>query len=89
VRGVARATTGEDGEAHWVMILEGLPEQLPVSRRQWPAVKDAGRLSFRLTIMSRSPVDCRVSLLSKTVNSPFAYDDGAAEWGGPFRSILI
>jgi two-component system response regulator AlgR len=41
VKGVARATTGEDGEAHWVMILEGLPEQLPVSRRQWPAVKEA------------------------------------------------
>ena len=41
VRGVARATTGVDGEAHWVILLEGLPEQLPVSRRQWPAVKDA------------------------------------------------
>lgn len=41
VKGVARATTGEDGEAHWVVLLEGLAEQLPVSRRQWPQVKDA------------------------------------------------
>ncbi|MBL8453920.1 MAG: LytTR family transcriptional regulator DNA-binding domain-containing protein, partial [Zoogloea sp.] len=41
VRGVARATTGEDGEAHWVILLDGLAEQLPVSRRQWPAVKEA------------------------------------------------
>ncbi len=41
VKGVARATTGVDGEAHWVILLDGLAEQLPVSRRQWPAVKDA------------------------------------------------
>ena len=41
VKGVARATTGLDGEAHWVIILDGLAEQLPVSRRQWPAVKEA------------------------------------------------
>ncbi|WP_374264139.1 LytR/AlgR family response regulator transcription factor [Zoogloea sp.] len=41
VKGVARATTGVDGEAHWVILLEGIPEQLPVSRRQWPAVKEA------------------------------------------------
>jgi two-component system response regulator AlgR len=40
VKGVARATTGEDGEAHWVILLEGLAEQLPVSRRQWPVVKE-------------------------------------------------
>ena len=41
VKGVARATTGVDGEAHWVILLDGLAEQLPVSRRQWPAVKEA------------------------------------------------
>ncbi len=40
VHGVARATTGEDGEAHWVILLDGLTEQLPVSRRQWPTVKE-------------------------------------------------
>jgi two-component system, LytTR family, response regulator AlgR len=38
---VARAVTGEDGEAHWVILLDGLAEQLPVSRRQWPVVKEA------------------------------------------------
>lgn len=41
VKGVARATTGEDGEAHWVVLFDGIAEQLPVSRRQWPAVKEA------------------------------------------------
>lgn len=41
VKGVARATTGMDGESHWVIIVDGLAEQLPVSRRQWPAVKEA------------------------------------------------
>lgn len=41
VSGVGRATTGVDGEAHWVILLEGLPDQLPVSRRQWPSVKEA------------------------------------------------
>jgi uncharacterized metal-binding protein len=25
VKGVARATTGEDGEAHWVVMLDGCP----------------------------------------------------------------
>lgn len=41
VKGVARATTGEDGEAHWVVLFDGLAEQLPISRRQWPVVKEA------------------------------------------------
>jgi len=41
VKGVARAITGEDGKAHWVILLDGLVEQLPVSRRQWPMVKEA------------------------------------------------
>lgn len=41
VKGVARATTGEDGEAHWVVLFDGVTEQLPVSRRQWPVVKEA------------------------------------------------
>lgn len=41
VKGVARATTGEDGEAHWVVLFDGISEQLPVSRRQWPVVKEA------------------------------------------------
>jgi two-component system response regulator AlgR len=28
-----------DGEGHWVLILRGIDERLPVSRRQWPQVK--------------------------------------------------
>ena len=31
----------EDGESHWAVLLSGLDEKLPVSRRQWPAVKAA------------------------------------------------
>jgi two-component system response regulator AlgR len=40
VQGVERA--GEhDGEAHWDVLLRGVAERLPVSRRQWPAVRQA------------------------------------------------
>jgi two-component system response regulator AlgR len=39
IRGFERVTD-EDGEgAGWAVILEGVPEKLPVSRRQWPTVK--------------------------------------------------
>lgn len=39
LRGVERVTD-EDGEgAGWAVSLEGTAEKLPVSRRQWPAVK--------------------------------------------------
>jgi two-component system, LytTR family, response regulator AlgR len=39
LRGVERVTD-EDGEgAGWAVMLEGTSEKLPVSRRQWPAVK--------------------------------------------------
>jgi len=39
LRGVERVTA-EDGEgAGWAVSLEGTAEKLPVSRRQWPAVK--------------------------------------------------
>ncbi len=31
------------GEPHWVVTLRNVPERLPVSRRQWPAVKEAMR----------------------------------------------
>jgi two-component system response regulator AlgR len=43
IRGFERereAAAGE-GEAHWVLLLHGVPEHLPVSRRQWPQVKAA------------------------------------------------
>ncbi|MFO1362399.1 MAG: LytTR family DNA-binding domain-containing protein [Burkholderiales bacterium] len=39
IRGFERVTD-EDGEgAGWAVILDGVAEKLPVSRRQWPAVK--------------------------------------------------
>ena len=31
------------GEPHWVVTLRSVPERLPVSRRQWPIVKEAMR----------------------------------------------
>lgn len=34
----------DDGEAHWDIIVRGVGERLPVSRRQWPAVKQALRM---------------------------------------------
>jgi len=39
VRGFERATATEDDEAHWLVVLEGIPERLPVSRRQWAMVR--------------------------------------------------
>jgi two-component system response regulator AlgR len=40
IRGFERVagTDGEGGEG-WAVVLEGWPEKLPVSRRQWPIVK--------------------------------------------------
>ncbi len=31
--------TSDDGESHWSVLVVGLTERLPVSRRQWPQVK--------------------------------------------------
>jgi two-component system response regulator AlgR len=42
VAGFERAVV-EGGEAHWVVILRGLDEKLPVSRRQNHIVKELGR----------------------------------------------
>jgi two-component system, LytTR family, response regulator AlgR len=39
IRGFERAPN-DDGEAHWLVVLDGLEERLPVSRRQWPAVRE-------------------------------------------------
>lgn len=41
VRGFERGVETE-GEVGWSVILEGLEEKLPVSRRQWPQVKSLG-----------------------------------------------
>jgi two-component system response regulator AlgR len=38
IRGFERAA-GDEDEPHWQVVLEGVAERLPVSRRQWPAVK--------------------------------------------------
>jgi two-component system response regulator AlgR len=39
IRGFERTGGGED-EAHWQVVLDGVIERLPVSRRQWPAVRE-------------------------------------------------
>ena len=39
IRGFERAP-GEDEEAHWLVVLDGLEERLPVSRQQWPLLRD-------------------------------------------------
>ncbi|HEX4928079.1 MAG TPA: LytTR family DNA-binding domain-containing protein [Burkholderiales bacterium] len=38
IRGFERAAAGE--EAHWQVVVDGLAERLPVSRRQWPLVRE-------------------------------------------------
>lgn len=39
IRGFERAPGGED-EAHWLVVVDGVEERLPVSRRQWPQLRD-------------------------------------------------
>lgn len=36
--GFERAAAGEE-DAHWLVLLDGVPEKLPVSRRQWATVR--------------------------------------------------
>jgi two-component system, LytTR family, response regulator AlgR len=38
IRGFERNPGDED--AQWLVVLEGVPDKLPVSRRQWPAVRE-------------------------------------------------
>lgn len=40
IQGVERVGD-DDRDAHWEILLKGSEERLPVSRRQWPAVKQA------------------------------------------------
>ena len=42
IRGVEKAGV-EDGEQGWAVILDGCAERLPVSRRQWPVVKELAK----------------------------------------------
>lgn len=37
--GAGESGAGEVGEQYWALRLAGIPEHLPVSRRQWPQVK--------------------------------------------------
>jgi len=39
IRGFEKADV-QDGEQGWVVLLDGCTEKLPVSRRQWPVVRD-------------------------------------------------
>ena len=39
IRGFER-TGGAEEEAHWQVVIDGLTERLPVSRRQWPTVRE-------------------------------------------------
>jgi len=39
IRGFERGAGADEEEAHWNVVLEGVAERLPVSRRQWAAVK--------------------------------------------------
>ena len=39
IRGFERGA-GPDDEPHWLVVLDGLQERLPVSRRQWPALRE-------------------------------------------------
>ncbi|HEX2567595.1 MAG TPA: LytTR family DNA-binding domain-containing protein [Burkholderiales bacterium] len=40
IRGFERAAAAGEDEPHWLVILEGLAERLPVSRRQWPLLRE-------------------------------------------------
>jgi two-component system response regulator AlgR len=39
IRGFERVAAEGEEEPHWRVVLEGAAERLPVSRRQWPAVR--------------------------------------------------
>ena len=39
IRGFERAAAAGEEEPHWNVVLDGVAERLPVSRRQWAAVK--------------------------------------------------
>ena len=39
IRGFERAAGGDD-DPHWLVVLEGIEERLPVSRRQWPTLRE-------------------------------------------------
>ncbi len=46
IRGFERRV-GDEGDAHWEVLLKGIPETLPVSRRQQSIVREIGRENQR------------------------------------------
>ena len=40
IKGFERAVDSGDEESHWEVLLSGVPDRLPVSRRQWSAVRE-------------------------------------------------
>jgi two-component system, LytTR family, response regulator AlgR len=40
ISGFERAAGSTEDESHWEVVLEGVPERLPVSRRQWSEVRE-------------------------------------------------
>jgi two-component system response regulator AlgR len=40
IRGFERAAAPGEEEPHWLVVLDGLAERLPVSRRQWPLLRE-------------------------------------------------
>jgi two-component system response regulator AlgR len=40
IRGFERLAADAGDDAHWLVVLDGLDEKLPVSRRQWPALRN-------------------------------------------------
>lgn len=40
IRGFERAAGGAEDDPHWLVVLDGVEERLPVSRRQWPALRE-------------------------------------------------
>jgi two-component system response regulator AlgR len=39
IRGFERIAAAEGDESHWQVVLDGVDERLPVSRRQWPLLR--------------------------------------------------
>src|SRR6266480_485767 len=40
IRGFERAAEGPPDEPRWLVVLDGIVERLPVSRRQWPVLRE-------------------------------------------------
>ncbi len=40
IRGFERAPVAGEEEPHWLVVLDGTAERLPVSRRQWPLLRE-------------------------------------------------